>query len=103
MIQETCRQIAEIRERWDVEREARGARREKIRLIDDLINQFELLNLAEEPTVPVELTAKVVWLVRAEAHPICERPLQEVTILDWMDALYDVQDGLMIEIEDDIE
>lgn len=103
MIQETCRQIGELEVRWMTEREERYARRDKIRYIDELINQFELLNLAEEPVVPPDLTRRVAVLARAEAHPISQRPIAEVTILDWMDALYDVQDTLMIPVEDDIE
>ncbi|MFN2569225.1 MAG: hypothetical protein ABR564_06455 [Candidatus Dormibacteria bacterium] len=103
MIQETCRQIGELKVRWLTEHEERYARREKIRRIDELINEFELLNLAEEPLVPAELTAQVTMLLRRENHEISRRPLEAVSILDWMDALYDVQDSLMIEVEDDIE
>lgn len=103
MIQETCREIGELQVRWLNEKQDRYARRDKLRLIDDMINQFELLNLAEEPTVPADLKVRVAGLLRAEAHPVCRRPVEQITILDWMDALYDVQDTLMIEVEDDIE
>jgi len=103
MIQETCRQIGELEVRWSNEREERYARRDKLRRIDDMINQFELLNLAEEPIVPMDLTATVANLLRAEGHPVCRRPIQGVSILDWMDALYDVQDTLMIEVDDGID
>ena len=36
-------------------------------------------------------------------HPIVRRPLREVPIADWMDALYDLQDTLMLTVEDDID
>ena len=55
MIQETCVEIGELEARWTSLREARNARRQKIRYIDELIDQFEKLNLADEVEVPYEL------------------------------------------------
>jgi hypothetical protein len=103
MIQETCEKISELAERAEAEREARYARRNKIRYIDDLINEFEMLNLADEIDVPGELRFKVVSFIRDEAHPLAKRPLQEVGIADWMEALYDLQDTLMVTLDDDID
>ena len=81
----------------------RYARRNKIRDIDDMLNQFEMLNLADEHVVPEELLARVGTFVRLEGHPLGERRPDEVAIPDWMEALYDVQDGLMVRYPDDIE
>ena len=53
--------------------------------------------------VPRELTGKAYRLVAEEEHPIVRRPLREVPIADWMDALYDLQDTLMLTVEDDID
>ena len=55
MIQETCVEIGELEARWTSLREARNARRQKIRYIDELIDAFEKLNLADEVEVPYEL------------------------------------------------
>lgn len=100
MIQETCVEIGELEARWTSLREARNARRQKIRYIDELIDAFEKLNLAEEVEVPYELVGRAAALV-AEAPVVAGRPPSELVISEWMDALYDVQDGLMFASEDD--
>ena len=103
MIRETCVQIDELAEQHERERQQRYARRNKIHLIDDILNEFEMLNLAEEPVIPGELQAKVRRLVLEEQHPVSERPLADLRILDWMDALYDVQDTLMLNDGDEAD
>lgn len=103
MIQETCTRIEELQGYWTSEIRARHARRNKIRDIDDMLNQFEMLNLADEQTIPAELTFRVAAFVRSEEHPIAQRSANSVPIQDWMEALYDVQDGLMIRYPDDID
>jgi hypothetical protein len=103
IIEGTCLQIGELEGRWQAEREARDARRRKIHQIDDLIEEFERLNLADEAEIPVELQGRVVRLVRGEAHPLGGRAAGGVSVAEWMDALYDVQDTLMIPMEDDLE
>ena len=55
LIQATCMTISELQERAEADRDVRYARRKKIRAIDQLINDFEMLNLAEEVDVPGEL------------------------------------------------
>lgn len=103
MIQETCVAIKDLEHRAVMDRESRYARRNKIRHIDDLINEFEMLNLAEEVDVPTDLRFRVTRLIRSEAHPLAERPTTEIAIGDWMEALYDVQDTLMLPFEDDLD
>ncbi len=66
MIQETCVEIGELEARWTSLREARNARRQKIRYIDELIDQFEKLNLADEVEVPYELVGRAVALMSNE-------------------------------------
>lgn len=101
MIQETCVEIGELEARWTSLREARNARRQKIRYIDELIDAFEKLNLADEVEVPYELVGRAVALVGREAQLVAGRAPSELVISEWMDALYDVQDGLMFASEDD--
>jgi hypothetical protein len=103
MIQETCTRIEELEDYWTSEIRARHARRNKIRAIDEMLNQFEMLNLADEQVIPAELRQRVAAFVRAEDHPVCHRNPPTVAIPDWMEALYDIQDGLMIRFPDDID
>ena len=88
---------------WTSEIRARHARRNKIRAIDEMLNQFEMLNLADEQVIPADLCQRVAAFVRTEEHPLCHRDPASVAIPDWMEALYDVQDGLMIRFPDDID
>lgn len=103
MIQETCVQIDELKVRHEAERLARTARRNKIHFIDELLNEFELLNLAEEPQIPLHLRVRVSRLMREERHPLAHRPMEEIRIVEWMDALYDVQDTLMVPLDDELD
>jgi len=103
MLEETCVEIGELTERHEAERVQRYARRNRIRYIDELLNEFEMLNLAEEGDVPSDLRGRVGQLVAEEEHPLRLRPAEEIGITEWMDALYDVQDSLMLTVEDDIE
>ena len=103
MIRETCLEIDTLAEGHERARQARYARRNRIHLIDELLNEFELLNLAEEPVIPNDLQSKVRRVIVEERHPVCHRPITEMRILDWMDALYDVQDTLMLNDGDEIE
>lgn len=103
MLQETCARIDELQGFWAGELRARYARRNRLHEIDELLNQFEMLNLADEARVPDELRRRMVLLVRAQAHPLAERPPEEIGIAEWMEALYDLQDGLMVRFEDDID
>ncbi len=103
MIQETCTRIEELEDYWTSEIRARHARRNKIHAIDEMLNQFEMLNLADEQVIPTELRQRVAAFVRAEDHPLGLRNPATVDIPDWMEALYDVQDGLMIRFPDDID
>src|SRR5437879_3099623 len=101
MLQETCLEIHELEAHWAADREARTARRRKIQQIDELLEELEKLNLADEVSVPVELIGRVHEVVISERHTLCTRPVVEVVIAEWMDALYDVQDGLMFASDDE--
>ncbi len=103
MIRETCLQIDTLAETHEKARQQRYARRNRIHLIDELLNEFEMLNLAEEPVIPGDLQIKVRRLIVEEHHPVAQRPITEMRILDWMDALYDVQDTLMLNDGDEPE
>ncbi|MHB8717631.1 MAG: hypothetical protein ACYDAC_01900 [Candidatus Dormibacteria bacterium] len=103
MIQETCTRIGELETFWSAEIRNRHARRDSMKEIDDLLNQFEMLNLADEVEIPGDLRRRVATLVAAEHHPLAALAPETVAIPEWMDALYDLQDRLMVRYEDDID
>jgi len=73
MIEETSVQISALRERWHVEREQRYARRNRIRYIDRLLDELEMLNIAEETQMPAELAVRVQRLAAEMEHPLGNR------------------------------
>jgi hypothetical protein len=99
MIEQTSVQISALRERWQVEREQRYARRNRIRYIDRLLDELENLNIAEETQMPADLALRVQRLAAEMEHPLGNRPPEDIHIPEAMDALYDLQDGLMLTLE----
>ncbi len=99
MIQDTCLEIDGLRERSRLEREQRYARRNRIRYIDGLLNELEMLNIAEENGMPVELAVRIHQLLSEVGHSFAQRPVEALGISESMDALYELQDDLMITLE----
>src|SRR5437773_6845503 len=99
MIEQTSVQISTLRERWHAERELRYARRNRIRHIDRLLDELEMLNIAEETQLPADLALRAQRLTAEMEHPLGNRPPEDLTFADAMDALYDFQDGLMLTLE----
>ena len=99
MIEQTSVQISTLRERWHAERELRNARRNRIRQMDRLLDELEMLNIAEETQLPTELAVRVQRLAAEMDHPLASRPFEDLSIADSMDALYDLQDGLMLTLD----
>jgi hypothetical protein len=96
MINETSVEISHLYKRWEVERESRYARRNKVRYIDRLLNQLELLNLADSPAMPPAFRHEVkAFLVECD-HRMGARSERDLTIPDCMEALYDIQDTLLL-------
>ena len=83
----------EARERRS--REAKYGRRNKIRHIDRLLNELEMLNLADETRVPERLAMELGRLLaESEVVQVPEQPRLD-TVNDAMDVLYELQDSLM--------
>ncbi len=79
------------------ERRFRYARRHQIRLIDGLLNELELLNLAGESEVPGQLSRRATGVIMsADPHSLVMPPNRGIPIADWMAALFEVQDLLMV-------
>jgi hypothetical protein len=99
MIEQTSVQISALRERWHLERELRYARRNRIRHIDRLLDELEMLNIAEETQMPGDLALRVHRLAVEMDHPLGNRAPEDLTIAECMDTLYDIQDGLMLTLD----
>jgi hypothetical protein len=99
MIEQTSVQISALRERWHLERELRYARRNRIRQIDQLLDELEMLNIAEETQLTPELALRVHQLAAEMDHPLGVHAPEDLAIAEAMDALYDIQDGLMLTLE----
>jgi hypothetical protein len=99
MIEQTSVQISAQRERWQMEREQRYARRNRIRHIDRLLDELEMLNIAEESNLPEDLGLRVRDLALEMEHALGNRAREEITIAEAMDVLYDLQDRLMLTLE----
>jgi hypothetical protein len=83
----------EARERRS--REAKYGRRNKIRYIDRLLNELEMLNLADETRVPERLAMELGRvLAESEVVEVPEQPRLD-TVNEAMDVLYELQDSLM--------
>lgn len=99
MISDASRAIEEVSERDRRQRELKYARRHKMRYIDQLLNELEILNLAEQRTMPGRLSTAVVEVIDDSELEIPTRP---DSVLEAMDLLYEIQDSLMYnQIEDE--
>ena len=95
MIQEACAQIERVEARERRSREAKYGRRNKIRYIDRLLNELEMLNLADESRVPERLAIELDRLMaESEAIEMARQPRPD-SVNEAMDVLYEIQDSLM--------
>ena len=58
-----------------------------------------MLNIAEETQLPTDLAVRVQRLAAEEEHQLANRAMEDMTIAESMDALYDLQDRLMLTID----
>jgi hypothetical protein len=58
-----------------------------------------MLNIAEETQLPPDLAVRVQRLAAEMDHPLGFRAPEDLTIAESMDALYDLQDGLMLTLD----
>ena len=96
MIHETSLEISDLYRSWQVELESRHARRNRVRYIDRLLDHLELLNLSESPQLPADFRKQVRRFFDDCGHPLGRRPERDLTIAICMEALYDIQDTLML-------
>jgi hypothetical protein len=102
MIQEASAAIERVEERERRSREAKYGRRNKIRYIDRLLNELEMLNLADQTKVPERLAMELDRLMAESAAIQLVRQPRPGSVIEAMDMLYEIQDSLMFnEGEDD--
>ena len=99
MISEACVAIDRSTERERRHQDLKYARRNKMRYIDRLLNELEMLNLADQTALPKALGVAVGELLSDSEVETEVRPDSIVTA---MDLLYEIQDSLMYnQIEDE--
>jgi len=96
MIEEACVAIDVVSERDRRLREEKYARRNKMRYIDRLLNELEMLNLADQREVPTQLAVAVDRLVQETEVEAKAPEIERLgTVTAAMDVLYEIQDSLM--------
>ena len=96
MIRETSLEIDTTLRRDQAEIELRHARRNKVRYIDHLLNELETLNLADHGVMPATLRDEVRGFLTDNGHSPRWSAAHGLTIPDCMEALYDIQDTLLL-------
>ncbi len=101
MIQEACAMIERVEARERRSREAKYGRRNKIRYIDRLLNELEMLNLADENRVPERLAMELDRLMAETRAVETARQPRPDSVNEAMDVLYEIQDSLMFNEADE--
>ncbi|HEY4866842.1 MAG TPA: hypothetical protein VIK45_15155 [Candidatus Dormibacteraeota bacterium] len=99
MIEEACIAIESVEARDRRLREAKYARRNRMRYIDQLLNELEMLNLAERRELPQPLSGAVGRLLAD--LPGGGMECRPGSVIEAMDRLYEIQDGLMFTSPDE--
>ena len=101
MIEEACVAIEHIEERERRAREVKYSRRNRIRYIDRLLNELEMLNLAERTQVPERLGMELDRLMAESAVVALVQQPRPDSVTEAMDVLYVIQDSLMFNEQGD--
>jgi hypothetical protein len=96
MIRETSLEIGHLHKRYQLELETRHARRSQVNYIDQLLNELELLNLADAKSIPDPLRGQVQELLARCDDGLGIRLGRDLTISESMEAMYDIQDTLLL-------
>jgi predicted aminopeptidase len=100
MLEEASLAIDRLSSRDRRLREMKYGRRSRMRYIDKLLNELELLNLADEQRLPRALSVAVDKIVE-ESGPENIEPRNLESVTEAMDVLYELQDSLMFTQIDD--
>jgi hypothetical protein len=102
MLEDACVEIEVLTEKDRQERAQKYARRNRMRYIDQLLNELEMLNLADQARMPDLLSTAVDQLIEETKAAEIRGARSVATVPDAMDVLYEIQDSLMFnQIEDE--
>ena len=102
MLSEANVAIESASERETRRRELKYARRNKMRYIDQLLNELEMLNLADQRQMPPVLSVAVNKVIEESPEVTVLAQAKPASVMEAMDALYEIQDSLMYnQIEDE--
>lgn len=101
MIEEASLAIDRVQERDRRSSQAKYWRRNTMRYIDQLLNELEMLNLADRSDVPSPISSAVDKLIGdVEVASLAGQP--RTNVIETMDVLFEIQDVLMYnQIEDE--
>ena len=102
MLEDACVEIEVLTEKDRQDRAQKYARRNRMRYIDQLLNELEMLNLADQAKMPDRLSTAVDQLIEETKAAEIRGARSVATVPDAMDVLYEIQDSLMLnQIEDE--
>jgi hypothetical protein len=102
MIKQASRAIENMTARERRVQRAKYARRNKMHLIDKLLNELEMLNLADQRQMPPVLSVAINKVIEESPEVTVLAQAKPASVMEAMDALYEIQDSLMYnQIEDE--
>ena len=102
MIKQASRAIEHMTARERRVQRAKYARRNKMHYIDKLLNELEMLNLADQRLMPPVLSVAINKVIEESPEVVVLAQAKPGSVMEAMDALYEIQDSLMYnQIEDE--
>src|SRR5262249_21308426 len=102
MIKQASRAIEHMTARERRIQRAKYARRNKMHYIDKLLNELEMLNLADQRQMPPVLSVAINKVIEDSPEVTVLAQAKPASVMEAMDALYEIQDSLMYnQIEDE--
>ena len=102
MIKQASRAIEHMTARERRIQRAKYARRNKMHYIDKLLNELEMLNLADQRQMPPVLSVAINKVIEESPEVTVLAQAKPASVMEAMDALYEIQDSLMYnQIEDE--
>ena len=102
MIKQASRAIEHMTAKEMRIQRAKYARRNKMHHIDRLLNELEMLNLADQRQMPPVLSVAINKVIEESPEVTVLAQAKPASVMEAMDALYEIQDSLMYnQIEDE--
>src|SRR4030081_3400295 len=97
MLEDACVEIEVLTEKDRQERAQKYARRNRMRYIDQLLNELEMLNLADQAKMPDRLSVRVDQLIEETRAAEIRGARSVATVPDAMDVRSAIQDSQSVE------